>query len=956
MRLGYYTIIKYVLTFVVTLSTIHSDNAFALELDIPSAKGYVIPKSKSFEASFRILPKIKAILKIRARIDYANGGAGSNTVMELLLNNQRIEATKSRGLGRLLNKNLYSHVGSTIMGNWYQEGNWRLLYQSSFTTNATFYEGDPFTTELDVTDMLRDDGLPNQLLIQNHVCVCVTDCPIRPTNTNENIIIDKVSLDYQTDGVSSTLLLSMLPPSMVIKDGTTQSTPAAYTLTKHQGGGFSLKVGSKNWDFTTALSFPNAGFNMLDQSETTGFGEQVDWKVNMNPLGLIKAIGSTYRVDRTIRTFPEKVTISDTITNTQQIPLGLIVRNEVSLKGVENTPVRLAGSGDLVFNGRSFNDYYSPGNPTVYAESTDHGIGIIAEDDVYRNQAKLYVNPGYGGTPMAGIKTEMLRLPPGESYTLVWSVYPVQGNDYFDFINLVRKNWDSNILTDGPWLWGYTGDLIYKSSPYLSVLEKPAYKIKYGVHGSWVDFREPIPRKLAFGAAMFDDVWESYRAQVTSGNNLIREETNNRVKTLVYFDEQRDSGFKSINKPCENDSDLYPDSKLTNKEGKQECEPWNNKDGIAQFEPAYGVVPITGTTFGNNSFGSKMLSLPARYRSDLNADGIYIDEFEDVGYGFPRLTYNKSDNHTCLLNDSSLSISTDQVGLTQLLSKEHHEQLILAAQNFSKTPNILANGPSYVRSTMSIQRMVEAQHNNVWPYQGNLQTPLGYMAQGTSFSDIQRLLTFGLLPVGTVSQVQKPPEKEEENVNDKIWLPMALMFPTTPIELHMGYIYGKERIITSHAGIYGWPKSYNLVRADYFSADGSPKMGDYSNIVEPNGVTTQVNMSTATRAPVQNSEVTSNGSYEGDMAILRKVPITVNCLSCIVSKLVYAPKSVSMSITGLDKYFSINMRNGEFPIKPGSAFNVRFGKISKVIFASAIGDLKIDGITEYIKITQKSTN
>ncbi|MEN6548707.1 MAG: hypothetical protein ABFE07_21880, partial [Armatimonadia bacterium] len=30
------------------------------------------------------------------------------------------------------------------------------------------------------------------------------------------------------------------------------------------------------------------------------------------------------------------------------------------------------------------------------------------------------------------------------------------------------------------------------------------------------------------------------------------------------------------------------------------------------------------------------------------------------------------------------------------------------------------------------------------------------------------------------------------------------MFPTTPIELHEGYIIGKERIVTNRSGLFGW--------------------------------------------------------------------------------------------------------------------------------------------------------
>jgi hypothetical protein len=30
------------------------------------------------------------------------------------------------------------------------------------------------------------------------------------------------------------------------------------------------------------------------------------------------------------------------------------------------------------------------------------------------------------------------------------------------------------------------------------------------------------------------------------------------------------------------------------------------------------------------------------------------------------------------------------------------------------------------------------------------------------------------------------------------------MFPTTPLELHEGYLLGKERIVTKVSGLFGW--------------------------------------------------------------------------------------------------------------------------------------------------------
>ena len=84
-------------------------------------------------------------------------------------------------------------------------------------------------------------------------------------------------------------------------------------------------------------------------------------------------------------------------------------------------------------------------------------LGMVCEDDVLRNQATLYCDPEGKG---AWLRTGMLCLPAGGSYTLRWSVYPVASGDYYDFINLVRQDWGSNYTVEGAWAffdscWGF---------------------------------------------------------------------------------------------------------------------------------------------------------------------------------------------------------------------------------------------------------------------------------------------------------------------------------------------------------------------------------------------------------------------------------------------------------------------------------------------------------------------
>src|SRR5262249_60283263 len=93
---------------------------------------------------------------------------------------------------------------------------------------------------------------------------------------------------------------------------------------------------------------------------------------------------------------------------------------------------------------------YDPGNPPVFISVANGGLGLVAEDDVLRNQ--LWVdNDRKSGT--AGLRTDMLCLGAGDAVTLVWSIYPTAAASYWDFINTVRRDWGVNRTVPGSYIW-----------------------------------------------------------------------------------------------------------------------------------------------------------------------------------------------------------------------------------------------------------------------------------------------------------------------------------------------------------------------------------------------------------------------------------------------------------------------------------------------------------------------
>jgi hypothetical protein len=349
-------------------------------------------------------------------------------------------------------------------------------------------------------------------------------------------------------------------------------------------------------------------------------------------------------------------------------------------------------------------------------------------------------------------------------------VYPVASRDYYDFINLVRADWGSNYTVEGAWCF-FTPD---------SIIETPLEELRgqlerLGINyacswGGWVDPRRD-PKRIGFGAEVLSDYWADYRLRLRQAAEKFHQARPG-IKVLIYYDTQRDTH--------ENAGELYPDSLLTDARGQHLSTEWGG-----QYSLTWSMVATV-----DNTFGQAMLGVVDAYLDEIGADGLYWDEMENVAYGYPLLTYSQWDGHSCLLDPQTCTIKA-KVGITTLLGEGHRLAVIDRVR--AKGSTLMGNGPTTTRALLArqVQRMVEIQHNDYWCYEGHLDSPLGYASSRKDFGNVTRALQMATLLVGTARDYEYD-------------LPRYL-FPFTPLELHHGYLLGKERIITRHSGRYGWP-------------------------------------------------------------------------------------------------------------------------------------------------------
>lgn len=524
--------------------------------------------------------------------------------------------------------------------------------------------------------------------------------------------------------------------------------------------------------------------------------DATDTEVRLSWRGVASAVrttvvGGPHGFTRRIERFPTRVEVRDTFTNATTDTIGLHVRHAVA---TDADWIHLGGrtDPDVAFA-------YSPWNPTVFTPVGGAGIGLVAEDDVLRQQ--LFVDFDEGDATAAdpaataGLRSDALCLPPGGRVTLVWSVYPTVSPSYWDFINTVRADWGVNRTVEGSFMW-FTPDAILA----MPIDELRAALARQGtsvaaMFGGWVDpKRAERPPLIGFGTAVLGAPFDSFRERLRRAVARLKEARPG-LRVLLYFDPQRDSSPDAARR--------FAASTLAGLDGELEV-----VDFGGQFSPSVGMVP-RGTEgsppTGDDEF-SRALDDVVRAMRDLGADGLYWDEMDGVDFRLPRLTTRTWDGHTCALADDGTVEMT--LGLVNLLGDAVKERWADAGLTLGNVP------PTTRRFTARADlRMVEAESAaEPWGPTAHLTTPLAYVGNRRDFAAVREKVDEGLLPIGARLDL----------AHDVA----ARLFPFTPEFLQPGTLRGRERIVTTERGTHGWRDCAGAVRAFRYDDGGREHVAD----------------------------------------------------------------------------------------------------------------------------------
>jgi len=488
-------------------------------------------------------------------------------------------------------------------------------------------------------------------------------------------------------------------------------------------------------------------------------------------------VGGPHGFERRIARFPTRVEVRDTFTNTTTDTIGLRVRYAVA---TDADWIHLGGrtDPDVAFA-------YSPWNPTVFTPVGVAGLGLVAEDDVLRQQ--LFVDFEEGDATAArpagtaGLRTDTLCLPAGGRVTLVWSVYPTVTPSYWDFVDAVRADWGVDRTIEGSFMW-FTPDAILAMpvDELRAALARQATTVA-AMFGGWVDpKRTERPPLIGFGTAVLGEPFADFRERLRRAVARLKEARPG-LRVLLYFDPQRDSSPDAARR--------YAASTLVGLDGELEV-----VDFGGAFSPSVGMVPRVA----DDAYG-RALDAVVRAMRGLGADGLYWDEMDGVDFRLPRLTTRSWDGHTCALaDDGTVEL---KLGLVNLLGDAVKER-------WADTGLTLGNVPPTTRrfTARADLRMVEAESAaEPWGPMAHLTTPLAYVGNRRDFAAVREKVDEGLLPIGARLDL----------AHDVA----ARLFPFTPELLQPGTLRGRERIVTTEPATHGWRDCAGAVRA--FRYDGA---------------------------------------------------------------------------------------------------------------------------------------
>jgi len=648
------------------------------------------------------------------------------------------------------------------------------------------------------------------------------------------------------------------------------------------GGGFVLSVRDRRFRVESTFSYPQGGENRLAAGAQDGAGEP-EWRVRTKAAGqgAFEAVGRGrfYSVARRIRVHRNRVNVQDTIRNETDQDLGLIIDNCFDASRQPFVSRVVAGYPNAL-------EREGFSSPSAFAAWEDFGIGLLPLDDVFVVQSNVYAKDN-----RLGASTRRFGLAPRASYTLEWAVYPIGVPDYYEFINVVRRDERRTQTVPGGFSfiprenvsqeYVRIRGLTYGSFGCLAnVADDPEIEIE-GIEFLW------LPKQR-----------ERLRSQFEAIHKV-----NPNLKLMFHVAHS----LVSTNKP----SELFPDSRVIDAKGKHVvysynyyASKWFSRRRLDEGWRWYIYYPTPG-----NSFHEALMRSVDVMVDEIGCNAAFMDGFL-WGYG-SRWTYDHWDGHTVEMDPKTKTIKR-KVGSVLLLSQP--SMIEFARRMHAKGAVVVANNVIMTRSIAALPMIVD-QECVSGPNVHLAQTPCALgnpkvlKNEADVYVDVLDKLKWGNLYLyyGEPRKLTYPSLPQQ-------------MYPITVEEIHSGTIKGKERLITMCSGVYGWRDSDDLHFAYRYNPVGMGVPARFVTTVDPAGVRTRVDL------------------QQAESAVVKRIPITLRSarpVNLVFER--YDASEVGVLLNG-ESEAELVIRDGEFPVKAGNTYRA---SSSAAPLTAIVGKLRI---------------
>ncbi|NUQ63173.1 MAG: hypothetical protein HUU20_11905, partial [Pirellulales bacterium] len=461
------------------------------------------------------------------------------------------------------------------------------------------------------------------------------------------------------------------------------------------------------------------------------------------------------RVSRRVSVKDDHVHVADTFTNPTAELIGVMVEHYAEM-AARPEAIYLAGHKSFSEAGNA----WEAAHPSVFAQFKELGVGMVAEDDVFRVHARSLHD-----ARSFGLAEDRLGLAPESSVTLEWSIYPSLGGDYWTFVNAVRRNWEVNYTIPGAFSFGHRWPAGLSGEQYAQWMHDRGLKYLCGGIAQYADGTYAHGTGILFAPEFVARERDWSRKMFAADPGLV---------PVQYFHAQ-----------CCTEPDArtkYADSRLLDAQGKQIDYPHEM------------VLPLFVPT-ETNSYGKAIWGYLRTLIDDIGAKGVYWDE---MSYSVARVAYGMPwDGHTVSINRRTHEVE-GKLTSVPLVMQPLSEKIVDFIRG--KGLFVMANSQAHTRTMMrkKIVRFVETGSYSALS-DSHLGCALGLgnhceePTQAESARHVRELLKRGAVYYGHYYARDPAP-----------WNFTSVMFPITPEQIGPGYVLGRERIHTAVSGRFGF--------------------------------------------------------------------------------------------------------------------------------------------------------